>query len=138
LCRAIFPGKRRPKSLVIDSDIDLQEDPRGDFAVNRYYDPTTDQFLSIDPNVVETGQPYVFTNDNPLNAMDPLDLLSYDPCSLAVNRAGNTGDQAILKTLLPLVGLISQCCRKRRPKMRPAAVRDVSQNQSRSGLRNGE
>jgi hypothetical protein len=28
--------------------------------------------LSIDPDVVETNQPYVFTGDNPLNEEDPL------------------------------------------------------------------
>jgi hypothetical protein len=43
-------------------------------AINRYYDPATDQFLSIDPDVASTDQPYVFTNDNPLNATDPLGL----------------------------------------------------------------
>jgi hypothetical protein len=42
--------------------------------VNRYYDPTTDQFLSIDPEVATTNQPYVFTNDDPLNATDPIGL----------------------------------------------------------------
>jgi hypothetical protein len=41
-------------------------------VVNRYYDPTTDQFLSIDPDVATTDQPYVFTNDDPLNQIDPL------------------------------------------------------------------
>jgi hypothetical protein len=30
--------------------------------------------LSIDPQVSETDQPYVFTNDDPLNAEDPLGL----------------------------------------------------------------
>jgi len=40
------------------------------YLINRYYDPTTDQFLGIDPDVLETDQPYVFTNDNPLNAED--------------------------------------------------------------------
>jgi hypothetical protein len=44
------------------------------FAVGRYYDPGTDQFLSIDPDVAETGQPYAFTGDDPLNATDPLGL----------------------------------------------------------------
>ena len=39
--------------------------------INRYYDPTTDEFLSIDPDVAQTDQPYVFTNDDPLNAEDP-------------------------------------------------------------------
>jgi len=43
-------------------------------VVNRYYDPTTDQFISIDPQVATTNQPYVFTNDNPLNSEDPLGL----------------------------------------------------------------
>ena len=46
------------------------------YLVNRYYDPSTDQFLSVDPLVDQTGQPYVFVNDNPLNATDPLGLLS--------------------------------------------------------------
>jgi RHS repeat-associated protein len=50
-------------------------DPMGlIYLVNRYYDPTTDQFLSIDPDVATTDQPYVFTNDNPLNEEDPLGL----------------------------------------------------------------
>jgi hypothetical protein len=39
--------------------------------VGRYYDPSTDQFLSVDPDVAETGQPYAFTGDDPLNATDP-------------------------------------------------------------------
>jgi hypothetical protein len=30
--------------------------------------------LSIDADVAMTGQPYVFTNDDPLNAEDPLGL----------------------------------------------------------------
>ncbi len=43
-------------------------------TVNRYYDPTTDQFLSIDPALMVTDQPYMFTNDDPLNATDPIGL----------------------------------------------------------------
>ncbi len=43
-------------------------------TINRYYDPTTDQFLSIDPALMVTDQPYMFTNDDPLNATDPLGL----------------------------------------------------------------
>jgi hypothetical protein len=43
-------------------------------VINRYYDPTTDQFLSVDPMISQTDQPYVFTNDSPLNATDPLGL----------------------------------------------------------------
>jgi RHS repeat-associated protein len=44
------------------------------YLINRYYDPATDQFISVDPAVALTDQPYVFTNDNPLNATDPLGL----------------------------------------------------------------
>lgn len=48
-------------------------------VVNRYYDPDTDQFMSLDPDIAETNQPYVFTNDDPLNAEDPMGLRP-DPC----------------------------------------------------------
>jgi RHS repeat-associated protein len=44
------------------------------YLIDRYYDPATDQFLSVDPLVSQTGQPYAFTGDDPLNATDPLGL----------------------------------------------------------------
>jgi RHS repeat-associated protein len=44
------------------------------YLINRYYDPSTDQFLSIDPLLRVTDQPYLFTGDNPLNRTDPLGL----------------------------------------------------------------
>jgi RHS repeat-associated protein len=40
----------------------------------RYYDPSTGQFLSRDPAVATTGEPYAYTNDNPLNGDDPTGL----------------------------------------------------------------
>jgi hypothetical protein len=49
--------------------------------VDRYYDPATDQFLSVDPDVAETGQPYAFTGDDPLNATDPMGLNPFNPCN---------------------------------------------------------
>ena len=39
--------------------------------VGRYYDPATGQFLSVDPLVELTGQPYSYTGDDPVNATDP-------------------------------------------------------------------
>ncbi len=42
--------------------------------MDRYYDPATDQFLTVDPDLAETGQAYAFTGDDPLNATDPLGL----------------------------------------------------------------
>jgi RHS repeat-associated protein len=37
----------------------------------RTYDPATGQFLTIDPLVGETGAPYSYTEDNPVNGADP-------------------------------------------------------------------
>ena len=51
---------------------------QGQSEVGRYYDPGTDQFLSVDPDLAETGQPYAFTGDDPLNATDPLGLWKRD------------------------------------------------------------
>jgi len=41
---------------------------------NRYYDPASYQFLSIDPKVGTTLQPYAFVGGDPLNDTDPLGL----------------------------------------------------------------
>jgi RHS repeat-associated protein len=43
-------------------------------VVNRYYDPSTGQFLSVDPDVASTGQTYSFAGDDPVNASDPSGL----------------------------------------------------------------
>jgi len=40
--------------------------------VDRYYDPSTDQFLSVDPDVAETGQPYAFTGDDPIKEVSEI------------------------------------------------------------------
>lgn len=40
----------------------------------RYYDPATSQFLTVDPLVDQTGQPYGYAAGNPLNAADPSGL----------------------------------------------------------------
>ncbi|HEY0069701.1 MAG TPA: RHS repeat-associated core domain-containing protein [Chloroflexia bacterium] len=37
----------------------------------RYYDPATQQFISRDPSVALSGQPYVYAGASPLNASDP-------------------------------------------------------------------
>ncbi|HXC79179.1 MAG TPA: fibronectin type III domain-containing protein [Candidatus Acidoferrum sp.] len=40
----------------------------------RYYDPATGQFLSRDPELNSTWEPYGYVADNPLNATDPSGL----------------------------------------------------------------
>jgi len=44
------------------------------YTDNRYYDPTTEQFISMDPAVNTTHQPYEFANDDPINESDPSGL----------------------------------------------------------------
>ena len=41
------------------------------YGVGRYYDPTTGQFLSVDSDVDQTGQPYAYVNGDPVNNRDP-------------------------------------------------------------------
>jgi RHS repeat-associated protein len=40
----------------------------------RYYDPNTQQFLTVDPIADQIGQPYGYGGDNPVNAVDPTGL----------------------------------------------------------------
>ena len=57
------------------------------YLINRYYDPSTDQFLSVDPEVAETKEPYAYTGDDPLNALTP--WASWLPLQATTNTTGN-------------------------------------------------
>jgi hypothetical protein len=74
-------------------------------VINRYYDPSTDQFLSIDPDVASTDQPYVFTNDDPLNAEDPLGLDPKPIASSVLNAFKNVPAVTTNKTVAVDVGM---------------------------------
>lgn len=56
---------------------------------------STDQFISIDPAVAQTNQPYVFVNDNPLNAEDPLGLSWWNPASWTLKDWAVAGGLAL-------------------------------------------
>lgn len=43
----------------------------------RYYDPTTDQFLTVDPDAAATRQPFTYANDDPINGSDPTGLCAW-------------------------------------------------------------
>jgi len=46
----------------------------------RVYDPVTAQFLSVDPAVQQTGEPYSYAADNPINLRDPAGLSTDSVC----------------------------------------------------------
>jgi RHS repeat-associated protein len=55
------------------------------YLINRYYDPTTAQFLSVDPLVNLTQSAYGYVSDNPLNGTDPNGLWNAGVCVGASN-----------------------------------------------------
>jgi RHS repeat-associated protein len=46
----------------------------------RYYDPSTGQFISRDPAVASTRQPYAYATGNPINDSDPSGRQTVIPC----------------------------------------------------------
>jgi RHS repeat-associated protein len=54
------------------------------YLLNRYYDPAAGQFISVDPSVSQTLEPYAYANGNPLSETDPAGL---DPsCGAGVSN----------------------------------------------------
>jgi RHS repeat-associated protein len=54
-------------------------DPTGlIYLLNRYYDPATGQFTSVDPDLAQTLQPYAYVNDNPVSLSDLTGLAWWD------------------------------------------------------------
>ncbi len=55
----------------------------------RYYDPATGQFISRDPEMTSTRQPYAYVYGNPVNSTDPSGLCSVGPIGLPFGGSGN-------------------------------------------------
>ena len=59
-------------------------------CVARYYDPSTGQFLSVDPAIALTETPYSYVGDDPVNEADPSGLApDQAQCETAQNSYGS-------------------------------------------------
>ena len=80
-------------------------DPTGlIYLINRYYDPATGQFTSVDPQVDQTLQPYAYTGGNPVSQTDPLGLAWGDtvPCGFCQMASEARFENLMLGLLFPL------------------------------------
>ncbi len=68
-------------------------------SINRYYDPSTDSFISVDPDVQQTDQPYAFVNDDPLNATDPSGLSGQEIINEAIPCTGNCTGESLVSVI---------------------------------------
>lgn len=62
----------------------------------RYYNPDTGQFLTPDPDVSATGEPYSYAGNDPINASDPLGLSWWNPFSWSAKTWAAIGIGAVL------------------------------------------
>ena len=68
------------------------------YLINRYYDPTTGQFMSVDPLVILTKAPYSYANGDPMDNTDPLELWSLNPIS-DISEATSDVGEAVVSTV---------------------------------------
>ena len=66
---------------------------------NRVYDPTTAQFLTVDPLDAITHEPYSYAGDNPVNSGDPSGLSNWNPFSENFWTEGNVISESPLNPI---------------------------------------
>jgi hypothetical protein len=76
-CRA--PVRQRTSSGR-PCTVELRQKAR-EVCVARWYDPGNGQFLSVDPDLAETDQPYAYASDDPVNESDPSGQTPLNPCN---------------------------------------------------------
>lgn len=71
------------------------------YLVHRYYDPSSGQFLSVDPELETTEAPYRYAEDDPINGGDPSGLSWWNPLSWSP-----TAHYVIDAVTRPIVGFV--------------------------------
>jgi RHS repeat-associated protein len=66
------------------------------YLINRYYDPSTSLFVSVDPYVGATAQAYAYAGSDPMNSVDPLGLWCWPKSACnAAHAVVHAGGQAV-------------------------------------------
>jgi len=89
------------------------------FLNNRHYDPSVGVFVSVDPLVTMTGQPYIYAGGNPVSYSDPSGLERCPTTGCNVDEHGRSGSRG---GAVNPVGGTNGCGRCGEPI--PATVRD--------------
>jgi RHS repeat-associated protein len=74
-------GKTEATPLLYDAQYTTNSDTGAEliYLRARTYDPNTAEFLSVDPVLETTGEPYIYTKDNPENHSDVTGECSQEP-----------------------------------------------------------
>jgi RHS repeat-associated protein len=67
---------------------------------NRVYDPATAQFLTVDPELATTGEPYGYATDDPVNGSDPSGMCAAASTASYRGRASKTECEGLLRELV--------------------------------------
>ncbi len=79
------------------------------YLVDRYYDPASAQFMSIDPALAITLSPYGYANDDPSNLTDPLGLSWWNPTTWTAKTWGNVALGVGIVAGLAAVCVLTAC-----------------------------
>ncbi len=79
----------------------------------RYYDPTTAQFLTVDPDIATTLSPYGYVQGDPLNSADPTGMCGWAPwdaVGCVVGAAQNAAGWTNQHIIQPVVDTATHLC----------------------------
>jgi RHS repeat-associated protein len=67
------------------------------YLINRYYNPASGQFISVDPDLAETLQPYAYGAGNPVSLSDPSGLYIPNAPGMTDNASSDDGSTLTYK-----------------------------------------